>query len=153
MEQNLTVRGGSGVTVNPAAYGGVNNTELAAALVTLGFAVLDMTRLRGDGIDRRHDGGVVAWRFSETSADGRYSLAYVLQRWNDRAWLSDPTNDEPLAHIIAAFHNRRRLLDTIKQGVAMVSIKQGRRFALVPERLTEHQGARVGDHFAGKLHR
>lgn len=153
MQQNLTVRGGSGVTVNPAAYGGVNNTELAAALVTLGFTVLDMTRLRGDGVDARHAGGVVAWRFSETSADGRYTLGQVLQRWNDKLWLNDPTNDDPLAHIIAAFHNRRRLLDTIKQGVAMVAISQGKRFALVPERLDEHLSARVGDHFAGRLPR
>ena len=44
-----------------------------------------------------------------------------------------PTHAAPLAYIIAAFRNRQRHLDWIKQGRAMVAIKNGNRWALVPE--------------------
>lgn len=139
----------NGVILDPNAVGTINNTELAAALVTLGFRVLDMQRLRGDGI--RHPEGVVTWRFAPVSDDGRYMLGYVLKRWNDLAWLNDPNNTDPLAFIIAAFQNRRRLLDEIKKGEALVTIKRGRRWALVPENCSEVIGAMVVDHFSGRL--
>lgn len=129
--------------LNAAATGGVligvnmvdrtNNIELAACLSTLGFKLLDMTRLVGDAVDARHADGIVTWRFSPVSADGKYTINEVMAVWNNDAWLTDPTNEHPLAYIIAAFRNRQRHLDWIKQGRAMVAIKNGNRWALVPE--------------------
>ncbi len=124
----------SGVIVHPRDADLISNTELAACLCTLGFAVLGCTRLTGDAVDaRRHPQGQVAWTFAPVSDDGRYRLGYVLARWRDEAWLTDPTNADPLAYIICAFTNRRRLLDYVHQGTAMVAINQGRRWALIPE--------------------
>lgn len=129
--------------LNAAATGGVlisvnmvdrtNNIELAACLSTLGFKLLDMTRLVGDAVDARHADGIVTWRFAPVSADGKYTINEVMAAWNNDAWLTDPTNEHPLAYIIAAFRNRQRHLDWIKQGRAMVAIKNGNRWALVPE--------------------
>lgn len=111
----------------------VDNLELAACLSTLGFTLLDITRLAGDCCDSRHPQGIVTWRFSHASEDGTYTLGQVLAAWNNDSWLTDPQNHDPLAHIIVAFRNRQRLLDYIHQGRQMVAIKRGRRWALVPE--------------------
>lgn len=115
--------------LQPESLYETNNTELAACLATLGFELLDGggMHLVGDGISA--PGGVVTWRFSSRSADGKYTLPYVLTRWTDVAWLNDPTNDDPLAYIITAFHNKRRLLDQVKQSVPIAIARQGKRFA------------------------
>lgn len=123
----------TGVFIDPCGLDRIDNIELAACLSTLGFGLLDCTRLKGDGIDDRTPQGRVTWRFTPTSADGKYSLSQVLAAWRNDAWLSDPTNMDPLAFIISAFRNRQRLMDYIFQGRAMVAIKRGNRWALVPE--------------------
>lgn len=122
-----------GVFIDPCGLDRIDNIELAACLSTLGFGLLDCTRLKGDGIDDRTPQGRVTWKFTPTSADGKYNLPQVLAAWRNDAWLSDPTNMDPLAFIISAFRNRQRLMDYIFQGRAMVAIKRGNRWALIPE--------------------
>ncbi len=122
-----------GVLIGVNMVDRTQSIEQAACLSTLGFKLPDMTRLVGDTVDARHAEGIVTWRFSPVSEDGKYTINEVLAAWNNDAWLTDPTNEHPLAYIICAFRNRQRHLDWIKQGRAMVAIKNGNRWALVPE--------------------
>lgn len=134
MEKIINTPGASdGVYLDPRGLDRVDNIELASCLATLGFGLLDCTRLKGDGIDARSPQRRVTWKFTPTSADGRYTLPQVLAAWKNDVWLSDPTNADPLAFIISAFRNRQRLMDYIFQGRTMVAIKRGNRWALVPE--------------------
>lgn len=136
-----------GVLLNPLGLGRINNTELAACLTTLGFSILDCTRLTGDSVDARSQPeGVVSWRFTPTSADGKYQLDYVLARWNDLAWLTDPSTTDPLAFIITSFHNLRRLKDYIFQGRTMVAVKNGNRWALIPNDCSARVEVLAGRH-------
>lgn len=139
-----------GVLLNPCGLDRIDNIELAACLSTLGFGLLDCTRLKGDGIDARTPQGRVTWRFTPTSADGKYTLAQVLAAWKNDAWLSDPTNKDPLAFIISAFRNRQRLMDYIFQGRTMVAIKCGNRWALIPEDCTARVEILAKRHLVGK---
>lgn len=133
MTQSSTLAAQSGVFIDPLGLDRIDNIELAACLATLGFGLLDCTRLKGDGIDDRTPHGRVLWKFTPTSADGKYTLPQVQAAWRNDAWLSDPTNTDPLAFIISAFRNRQRLMDYIFQGRTMVAVKRGNRWALIPE--------------------
>ena len=142
--------GTDGVLINPCGLDRLDNIELAACLATLGFGLLDCTRLKGDGIDDRTPQGRVTWRFTPASADGKYTLAQVLSAWRNDVWLSDPANKDPLAFIISAFRNRQRLMDYIFQGRAMVAIKRGNRWALVPEDCTARVEVLAKRHLMGR---
>lgn len=135
IEKNNAMRAAasSGVLIGVNMVDRTNNIELAACLSTLGFKLIDMTRLVGDAVDSRHADGVVTWRFAPVSDDGKYTINEVMAAWNNDAWLTDPQNEHPLAYIVCAFRNRQRHLDWIKQGRAMVAVKSGQRWALVPE--------------------
>lgn len=122
-----------GVFLDPCGLDRIDNLELASCLSTLGFGLLDCTRLRGAESDHLHPQGRVTWKFTPTSADGRYTLPQVLSAWKNDAWLSDPHNTDPLAYIICAFRNRQRLMDYIFQGRTMVAVQSGNRWALIPE--------------------
>lgn len=121
-----------GAILTPDDFESTRNTELAACLITLGFPLLNDTpgfaRVIGDGI--AGPGGAVTWWFGKRSADGRYSLGEVMARWEDWGWLNDVNNMEPLAYIITAFHNKRRLVDEVKKREVMVLVRSGRRCAL-----------------------
>lgn len=131
----------------PEEVGGVRQTELAAVLVTLGFDLLGMHRLQGDGVKASH--GVVSWKFSAMSRDGKYELGYVLARWKDWAWLTSSETTDPLAFIITAFHNRRRLMDQVMQQCALVAIQHGPRWALCRKDASESVEAAVMRHLKG----
>jgi hypothetical protein len=128
----LKAAANSGVLIGVNMVDRTQNIELAACLSTLGFKLIDMTRLVGDGLGQQAD-GVVTWRFAPVSDDGKYTINEVMAAWNNDAWLTDPNNEHPLAYIICAFRNRQRHLDWIKQGRAMVAVKSGQRWALIPE--------------------
>ena len=121
----------SGALLTPESVYSTTSTELAACLVTLGFELLDggAYRLIGDGIAA--PGGAVTWKFSSRSRDGRYELAQILARWDDADWLSRPDNTDPLAYIICANHNRRRLIDQVEKSCPLAVIQQGSRHALI----------------------
>ncbi len=120
----------------------VRDTELAACLFTLGFPCVDILRVSGDC-------EVMSWKFLPFSPDVSFSVEYVLKRWNDWAWLNDSRNAEPLAYIIASFHNRRRLLDMVKQRKSMVAIKQGNKQILIPEHASDAIQARAKQFLKG----
>jgi hypothetical protein len=133
MSSIVTNLAADGVYIDPCGLDRIDNLELAACLSTLGFGLLDCTRLKGDGINDRTPHGRVTWKFTPTSADGKYTMQQVQAAWHNDNWLSDPNNTDPLAYIIAAFRNRTRLLDYVMQGRAMVAVKKGPRWALIPE--------------------
>lgn len=130
MRDNTHTRSQSAVLMDKT-----NNLEVAACLATLGFEVKDFMRIKSDDITaaRNQPEGVCYWTFSTVSEDGKYTLEQVLAAWKNEAWLTDPNNTDPLAHIIVAFRNRARMLDWVKQSAPMVAIKSGERWALVPE--------------------
>lgn len=140
----------TGIMLDPFGLDRVDNIELAACLATLGFGLLDCVRLKGDGIDERTPQGRVIWRFTQRSEDGVYSLGQVLAAWKNDAWLSDPANKDPLAFIISAFRNRQRLMDYVFQGRAMVAIRKGNRWALVPEDCTARVEVLAKRHLLGR---
>lgn len=133
----------SSVILKPEDFDSVTNTELAACLITLGFPLdgQGFSRVIGDGISA--PGGSVTWRFQKRSRDGKYELGYVLAKWNDFAWLQSNT-DDPLAYIITAFHNRRRLIDQVKQGCTLALVRQGMRYALFPKNCERAMMENVG---------
>ena len=140
-----------GVYLDPRGLDRIDNLELAACLCTIGFDLLDCTRLTGEEFANTNTPqGRVSWKFSPTSADGKYTLAQVLAAWKNDAWLSDPTNMDPLAFIISAFRNRQRLMDYIFQGRTMVAIKRGNRWALVPEDCSARVEILAKRHLLGK---
>ncbi|WP_288859857.1 hypothetical protein [uncultured Akkermansia sp.] len=118
--------------LTPEDFESTRNTELAACLITLGFPLLNSTpgfsRVIGEGIAA--PGGAVTWWFEKRSRDGKYTMDEVLARWEDWNWLNDPNNLDPLAYIITGFHNRRRLIDEVKQQAVMVLVRTGARYAL-----------------------
>ena len=124
--------GESGAILTPEDFESTRNTELAACLITLGFPLLNSTpglsRVIGEGIAA--PGGAVTWWFEKRSRDGKYTMDEVLARWEDWNWLNDPNNLDPLAYIITGFHNRRRLIDEVKQQAVMVLVRTGARYAL-----------------------
>ena len=105
--------------------------ELASTLTTLGFTCRGMQRIKSEDIAGA--GEVCYWTFDKVSEDGLYTLEQVLAAWQNDAWLTDPENRDPLAHIIVAFRNRQRLLDWVKQAAPMVAVKNGNRWAFVPQ--------------------
>ena len=109
--------------------------------------MLEQSRITGDIAQGSE--GVFSWRFAPVSPECQYSVDYVLKRWNDLKWLNDPANRDPLAAIIAAFHNRKRLLDLIKKGAGMVSIRQGDRWVLIPENASVRVQALAKNHLKG----
>lgn len=129
----ITPGAASGVYIDPQGLDRIDNIELAACLSTLGFGLLDCTRIKGDGIDSASPHGRVTWKFTPTSADGQYNLAQVQAAWHNDTWLSDPDNHDPLAFVISAFRNRSRLMDYIFQGRTLVAVKHGSRWALIPD--------------------
>ncbi len=108
-----------------------NDLEIASALVTLGFTCRGMQRYKSTDLPGAAE--VCYWQFDTVSEDGLYTLEQVLAAWKNDAWLQDPQNDDPLAAIIVAFRNRHRLLDWVKQAAPMVAIKNGNRWAFVPQ--------------------
>lgn len=129
----ITPGAASGVFIDPCGLDRIDNIELAACLSTLGFGLLDCTRLKGDGVESSTPHGRVTWKFTPVSADGKYTLSQVQAAWHNDAWLSAPNNTDPLAYIISAFRNRCRLMDYIFQGRTMVAVKHGNRWALIPD--------------------
>lgn len=122
--------------------------ELAAALTTLGFECRGMQRLKSADIPQA--GEVCYWQFDTVSEDGRYTIEQVLAAWQNDTWLTDPANDDPLAHIIIAFRNRQRLLDWVKKSAAMVAVKTGNRWAFVPENAPAGHIARAKSFLLGQ---
>lgn len=138
--------GPGGVILTPENFESTRNTELAACLITLGFPLLHDTpgfsRVIGEGISA--PGGAVTWWFGKCSRDGKYTMAEVLARWEDWDWLNDPNNLDPLAYIITGFHNRRRLIDEVKQKAAMVLVRSGSRYALFSKNSGRGELDRIG---------
>lgn len=138
--------GPGGVILTPENFESTRNTELAACLITLGFPLLNDTpgfsRVIGEGISA--PGGAVTWWFGKCSRDGKYTMAEVLARWEDWKWLNDPNNLDPLAYIITGFHNRRRLIDEVKQQAAMVLVRSGSRYALFSKNSGRGELDRIG---------
>lgn len=124
-----------------------NNLEIASCLATLGFEVKGFMRLQSDDVAaaRNHPEGVCYWTFSTVSEDGKYTLQQVLAAWQNDAWLTDPANSDPLAHIIVAFRNRARMLDWVKQSTPMVAVKSGERWAMVPADASADQRQKARD--------
>ena len=104
---------------------GTRNTELAAALATLGFEPGDI----GTGIAHEVRGHV--WLFPERSADGRYSLQERMARWADDAWCAQDGNTDPIAAMADAFWNLRHLRRSLRDARVYVQAQNGTRTVLV----------------------
>lgn len=99
----------------------VRSTELAAALVTLGVplapggAIEKVIKPGGDELHLFH---------FETGRGGEA----LVQAWQNDQW--EAANPEhPLSYVRAAFHNRNRLMDAMKQAVPLrVVERKGRIF-------------------------
>lgn len=104
---------------------GTRNTELAAALATLGFAP-DSTGMRIAHEVRGH-----VWLFPERSADGRYGLQERMARWADDAWCVQEGNTDPIAAMADAFWNLRHLRRSLRDARVYVQAQNGERTVLV----------------------
>lgn len=104
---------------------GTRNTELAAALATLGFNPGDT------GTRIAHEVRGHVWLFPERSADGRYSLQERMARWADDAWCAQEGNTDPIAAMADAFWNLRHLRRGLRDARVYVQAQNGQRSVLV----------------------
>ena len=107
------------------------NVFLAALMVTMGFDLKESSGnvFIGDGITC--PGGTVTWSFSPRNESGTLEAAKVMALFDDIKWLTDSSNEDPMAYIACAFHNYARLVDRIKQKVPLAVVRKGKRKALV----------------------
>lgn len=132
-----------GVAEMPAAdelralrVNGTRNTELAAALATLGFNPGDPPAptgygVAGTGTRIAHEARGHVWLFPERSADGRYSLQERMARWSDDAWCAQEGNTDPIAAMADAFWNLRHLRRSLRDARVYVQAQNGERTVLV----------------------
>lgn len=117
-----------------------SNTQLAAALITLGIPFdvegTGAIKFTGDGITA--PGGTVTWIFAPRSKCGRHVTAEMMDRWNDKEWLTDPNNEHPLAYIACAMHNYRHLVRKVKDQTPLGVVKKGKRMALIDLSASSH---------------
>lgn len=104
---------------------GTRNTELAAALATLGFNPGDT------GTQVAHEVRGHVWLFPERSEDGRYSLQERMARWADDAWCALEGNTDPIAAMADAFWNLRHLRRGLRDARVYVQAQNGQRSVLV----------------------
>lgn len=104
---------------------GTRNTELAAALSTLGFA----PAFTGTAVAHELTGAV--WHFPAQSADGHYQLQERMARWQDAAWCAREDNNDPIACMADAFWNLRHLRRSLHDARVLVQVKNGSRSVLV----------------------
>lgn len=104
---------------------GTRNTELAAALATLGFIPGDV------GTRIAHEVRGHVWLFPEMSADGRYGLQERMARWADDAWCAQEGNADPIAAMADAFWNLRHLRRSLRDARVYVQAQNGERTVLV----------------------
>lgn len=104
---------------------GTRNTELAAALSTLGFEPGSV------GTRIAHEVRGHVWLFPERSADGRYSLQERMARWADDAWCAQEGNTDPIAAMADAFWNLRHLRRGLRDARVYVQAQNGQRSVLV----------------------
>lgn len=104
---------------------GTRNTELAAALATLGFNPGDT------GTRIAHEVRGHVWLFPERSMDGRYSLQERMARWADDAWCAQEGNTDPIAAMADAFWNLRHLRRGLRDARVYVQAQNGDRTVLV----------------------
>lgn len=115
---------------------GTRNTELAAALATLGFNPGDPPPPGGYGVTSTgtrivHEVRGHVWLFPERSADGRYSLQERMARWADDAWCAQEGNTDPIAAMADAFWNLRHLRRSLRDARVYVQAQNGERTVLV----------------------
>ncbi len=115
---------------------GTRNTELAAALATLGFTPGDPPATTGYGVAGTgtriaHEVRGHVWLFPERSADGRYSLQERMARWADDAWCAQEGNTDPIAAMADAFWNLRHLRRGLRDARVYVQAQNGQRSVLV----------------------
>lgn len=112
---------------------GTRNTELAAALATLGF-------MPGDtGTRIAHEARGHVWLFPATSMGGHWQLGERMARWADDAWCSQDGNTDPIAAMADAFWNLRHLRRGLRDAQVYIQAKNGQRTVLV----RKDAGARV----------
>lgn len=104
---------------------GTRNTELAAALATLGFEP------GSTGTRIAHEVRGHVWLFPERSVDGRYSLQERMARWADDAWCSQEGNTDPIACMADAFWNLRHLRRGLRNAQVFIRAQNGQRSVLV----------------------
>ena len=115
---------------------GTRNTELAAALATLGFDPGSPPAPGGYGVTSTgtriaHEVRGHVWLFPERSADGRYSLQERMARWADDAWCAQEGNTDPIAAMADAFWNLRHLRRSLRDARVYVQAQNGERTVLV----------------------
>lgn len=104
---------------------GTRNTELAAALATIGFEPGDT----GTRITHEMRGHV--WVFPAWSVGNRWHLQERMAKWQDDAWCSRPENTDPIAVLADAFWNLRHLRRSLRDARVYVQAQNGDRTILV----------------------
>lgn len=127
---------------------GTRNTELAAALATLGFTPGDPPPPGGYGVTSTgtriaHEVRGHVWLFPERSADGRYSLQERMARWADDAWCAQDGNTDPIAAMADAFWNLRHLRRSLRDARVYVQAQNGTRTVLVRRDASEETWAKA----------
>ena len=127
---------------------GTRNTELAAALATLGFTPGDPPPPGGYGVTSTgtrisHEVRGQVWLFPERSADGRYSLQERMARWADDAWCAQDGNTDPIAAMADAFWNLRHLRRSLRDARVYVQAQNGTRTVLVRRDASEETWAKA----------
>lgn len=115
------------------SYIETKNLSLAAALITLGVPLSDETPFVKI---KSVQGEQYTFYFEDVTACGQYRTIDLIKAW-DNATFQEDEPEHPFAYISCAFKNREKLLDTVKQAIALVLIQKNGKGALVSENSSE----------------
>ena len=117
--------------------GELESLMLAASLCALGIPFNERPAFSVGG-DAKEP--VVNWLFDEESLDGKFKASEMIAKWSDKAWITRPDNEHPLAYLAAAMRNLRTLIDHhMGQAPHVELVKRGRKTLVLPEGTPESQ--------------
>lgn len=120
-----------------------SDTQLASALLTLGIEpVCCPQRI----VTEHSSDDRIIWLFEPKSQCGLYDTAEMIEKWNDRAWLTTPDNEHPLAYLACQMHNYNSLRKVLARSTPMGLVKKGSRTALLPLNASEAHKNKIFKH-------
>lgn len=114
---------------------GSNDTQMIAALATLGFEPHNANGVGKVGVD--HGKALRTWYLPSRSTDGRWERDERMARWRDDAWCADPKNNDPIACMADAFFNLSQIKKQLSNAQTLIRVQNGSRSVLVSSRAAQ----------------
>ena len=113
--------------IKKAEFTASRDMNLGAAILACGIKQVIPAKAIDD-LEKRHT--TYVWHFEQENEDGTVKTRDLIDAWDDETFIAN-NPDHPFAFIMAAFGNRERMLDEIKQGIGYVQTRSGDKIILV----------------------